>query len=353
MENADAPIRYRVARELYNDGDAAKRIEPEFYKNPEVVKWLKLLKPDTPPQHRSMEHGSFNFCLENSLLKTTQLGLHAGMPAVRNAVRYYISKAGHLPGKPYRGRANDGVFIFGCNLLACAGFTDGAVIGFLRESLEEMYGFVQKGSYDIYCGETERAALKNLPAVYRERKIIKSSVVDAHGFCFPLIYDVVGLSGLYAHGDAETDKKIDAVIRYISTDEFHETVADGYGVLPPYHGRYHTMGWDPKYPGWSGVAGHIERCGAGRDASKLLFFAQYVVKYPRARQTKWFGELSDCLEKYRTDGGTYIFPAKWLDESRGYAVQGHHLSFGENRRKRNWAEIESTFYMQTLRKYIM
>jgi len=28
---------------------------------------------------------------------------------------------------------------------------------------------------------------------------------------------------------------------------------------------------------------------------------------------------------------------------------GRHLSFGENRRKKNWREIESTFYMQLLK----
>jgi hypothetical protein len=27
---------------------------------------------------------------------------------------------------------------------------------------------------------------------------------------------------------------------------------------------------------------------------------------------------------------------------------GSHLSYGENRRKKNWAEIEATFYMQLL-----
>ena len=54
FENADAPIRYRVTRELLGDAQAVKR-------------WLENLKPETPPQHRCMVHGSFDFFLENAM----------------------------------------------------------------------------------------------------------------------------------------------------------------------------------------------------------------------------------------------------------------------------------------------
>ena len=103
------------------------------------------------------------------------------------------------------------------------------------------------------------------------------------------------------------------------------------------------MGWDPKYPGWFDIEKLNSDQGAG-----LLFFAQYISKYPPARKTKWFNNLLCCLEKYKTKNGTYIFPKEFLIEKTGYAVGGKHMSFGENRRKKNWAEIESTFYMQLL-----
>jgi len=344
LENADAPIRYRVARELVKDDAMAKGIEGELLENPTVQLWLKNLKPETPPQHHSMEHGSFDFCLENALLKAVQLGLHAGLPAVADAVAYYLNKARHLPGKPLRVRIIEGIHFLGCNVLACAGFIDGAVIDYLLGSLNELYTFAREGNYDIYCNEEERAALKGIPAVYREREIIKSSIVDVHGYCYPLIYDMVGLSSLYAMDNPEVDRKIDTVIRYISTDDFHNSIADGYGVLPPYQGKYHTMGWDPKYPGWFGAADYLKN----GEAAKLLFFAAYISRYPAARETKWFSDLLGHLEKYRTESGTYLFPAKWMKESRGYAVMGHHMSFGESRRKKNWLEIESTFYVQLL-----
>ena len=106
LGNADAPIRYRVARELLNDDATAKQIEPELLDNPIVVKWLKFLKPESPPQHHSMEHGSFDFCLENAILKAVQLGLHAGLPTVVDAIEYYMDKIREHPGKPCRNRYN-------------------------------------------------------------------------------------------------------------------------------------------------------------------------------------------------------------------------------------------------------
>jgi hypothetical protein len=113
-------------------------------------------------------------------------------------------------------------------------------------------------------------------------------------------------------------------------------------------GRYHGMGWDPKYPGWFNLTDYIEN----GSVSKLLFYAIYISNYPNAVKTKWFGNLLNYLDKYKTENDTFLFPAEWFKESTGYAVQGHHMSFGENRRKKNWCEIESTFYIQLLKQHI-
>ena len=348
MDNAGAPIRYRTARELLKDHQTADKIKPELLGNPVVQLWLQNLKPDMPPQHWSMEHGSFDFNLENALLKVVQLGLHAGFPQIKDAVQYYLGKIQAPPGKPVRNRSNQAGHIFTCNLLACAGFTDGAALDFLLESTDELYGFARKGSYDIYCNAEERAALKGIPAVYRDRPIIKSSIADVYGYCYPLVYDIIGLHKLFELNNPEIDSKIDCIIEYISTNEFHNTVADGYGVLPPFERKYHTMGWDPKYPGWYDVTDYTENI----NPRKLLFFALYISKYPLARKTKWFGELLGYLDTYKTAECRHQFPPEWFKENQGYAVQGSHLSFGENRRKKNWREIESTFYTQLIRQYI-
>jgi len=58
------------------------------------------------------------------------------------------------------------------------------------------------------------------------------------------------------------------------------------------------------------------------------------------------------LEKYRTDRSIYIFHKVWFKETQGYAVSGSHMSYGENRCNKNWAEIESTFYVQIIKHNI-
>ena len=356
VENADAPIRYRVLREFFKDDDAASEIEAELLENPVVKTWLRNLKPETPPQHWSMEHGSFDFCLENALAKICQLGLHSEMAPVADAVKYYIDKmettAAVAPSRPCRsnnlfmlGSTNMGFYsIIISNFLLLAGFTNTCIMENMLGNLEELYCFVNKGEYDIYAGCEERANLKAVPAIWKNKKFIKRQLVEQYGFCFPFIYDIVGLHKLYGLVDDKTDSKIDAVIEYISTNEFHDTIADGYGILVSGDKTYHSMGWDPKYPGWFDIADYMENI----NAPKLLFFGQNISRYPFARKTKWFSDLCSYLDKYKTANGTYLFPAGWLKEQRGYAVQGSHISFGENRKKKNWREIESTFYMQML-----
>ena len=358
LENADAPIRYRVFRELLEDAKAAKAMESELLDCAAVGLWLRNLTPETPPQHWSMEHGSFDFCLENALLKTVQLGLQSELPQLTGAVSYYANKLeADTPAEGYRnntgfrlGSANLGFYsIIIANCLTLAGIKNETVRNYMTGGLDELNDFVSKRDYDIYVNGEERNELKSVPAIWKDKKFIKRGITDEYGFCYPLIYDIVGFYGLYGTLDAKTDKKIDAVVDYISTDEFHDKISDGYGILISGDKKYHAMGWDPKYPGWYDAAGYMEN----GNAAKLLFFAQYIVKFPIARKTKWFEDLLAYLERYKTAGDTYVFPAGWLKETRGYAVQGSHISFGENRKKKNWREIESTFYMQMLKNVII
>ena len=346
LQNADAPVRYRVARELLKDDSLANKIENELLDHPTVKLWLRNLKPNDPPQHWSMVHGSFDFCLENAMNKAVQLGLHAELPPVAEAVRFYIDIMNKNPAQsPYRRSDNQlGQTMIG-NMLTLAGFKERAIVDCISGSLDELYGFASKGDYDIYLSDDERNGLKGVPAIWKGRKFIREHLF-ADGPVYPLIYDIIALHKLYADKNPDTDEKINAVIGYISTDEFHERIEDGYGIVICNNGtKYYGMGWDPKYPGWFDVKSYMENVSP----QKLLFFAQYISNYPAAQKTRWFAELLDYLDTYKTENNTYLFPASWLKETKGYAVQGHHLSFGENRRNKNWAETESTFYMQILR----
>lgn len=343
MDNADAPIRYRVARELLRDMKTAGKLENALLHYPAVGLWLHHLKPQNPPQHRWMEHGSFDFCLENAMLKAVQLGLHGGLPQMTDAAGYYLVKMEQTAGLVRKRR--DFSAIVTANLLSLARVENESVQKYMLESLDEMHRFTRGNDLDIYLTAEERETLTRVPACWKNREhFIRPEIIRDFGFAYPLLYDIVGLHSLYRLGDPAVDRKIDAIIRHVVTDAFHRSVADGYGITIMKKGSYMAMGWDPKAPGWFDVKAYL----AHGHIPRLLFYALYASRYPAARETKWFYDLLANLDLYQTADGRYAFPAAWLPEKQGYAVLGSHLSFGENRRKRNWREIESTFYMQLL-----
>jgi len=101
------------------------------------------------------------------------------------------------------------------------------------------------------------------------------------------------------------------------------------------------MGWDCLKPFNS------NRYYANQNFQRLLLYAQF----PAAVQSKWFSHAVDYMAQFRTPSGTYIFPESFLPESDGNWVLGAHHSLGENRRTRQWVEVESTFYMRKLLSY--
>jgi hypothetical protein len=62
----------------------------------------------------------------------------------------------------------------------------------------------------------------------------------------------------------------------------------------------------------------------------------------------------DHLERFATGHGTYAFPKEYLAEGKGagYWIHGARMGLGENRRSPNWREVESTFWMFTLRRLV-
>jgi len=324
MENADIPIRYRLAREILQDDKMAKGLESALLNHPAVQLWLKNLKPHDPPQHKSMEHGCFDFCLEQALPKVVRLGLHGGFPQVVDAVNYYID--GLRKNATCRPIRKSYTAILVANLLCMADIKDNTVSGVMLKNLDELYSFARCMSYDIYITGEERTKLKRVPKHWAESEFfLNPEPLNEYGYYFPLIHDLKGLYKLYGAHSSETDKKINTVIEYISNDDFHSNICLGYGILTAGKGLYHSMGADPRYPGWFDVAHYIENSDLSRDMLKdiiagsnrseyyeygiiyarpnmhnLLVFAEYLASYPPAWKTKWLNNLLEYFEKLFT-----------------------------------------------------
>jgi hypothetical protein len=343
LENADIPIRYRVLRELCGDDEAARKIESDYLSHPELARWICNLKQeDKRPRER--HHGYLDAHFENAIQKCAQLGMHAGLAVVRDAAGFFLGELEKNAANPQKRKMRDFYSILSSNLLSQAGFDDRVVTDYMLGNLDVLWRFVRQGSYDIYISNEERDRLPGVPPAWRQHKFLKPELVDNYGFCYPLVYDILGLHKLYELGDETVSTKVDDVIHYIADDRYHREISDGYGILIEGKRRYLSIGWDAKFPGWDNAETYL----SGPNPSQLLYFVLHITKYPLAVKTRWFEDVRRLLETYKTQRGTYLFPAAWLLEKTGYAVGGQHMSFGENRRKKNWREVESTFYMALL-----
>lgn len=343
LENADEVIKYRVQREFLDlsANFDYESIQGELLENPEVQLWLKNLKPEIPFK-RNLIHGSFDWQFENSMLKIIRLGLHAGIPQIDEIARYYIKYLEIVSAKAENKRELfDSIIVAG--LLLTAGYTVDIVKDFMKNSLDVLSKFTDSKNYDIYV--ESRESYKGLPKNWKETPIIKPQLLKEYGFCYPMVYDLIGLSSMYSLADSSTNEKVNSVIKYILCDDFHNKIEDGYGILVAGEGRYHGMGWDPKLPGYFDVEQY-----AKISPHKLIFFADILSKYPIAVKSSWYGNVITHLEQFNTGIGTYCFPKEYLREKSGYAVQGFHLGLGENKRKKAWCEVESTFIMLKLKK---
>jgi hypothetical protein len=111
-----------------------------------------------------MMHGSFDFCLENAILKVIQLGLHAGIQVLSDSSSFYT--------------ANCTSDIFAAYFLILADFDVKPATNCLLTHLDRLYSFTKKGNYDFYITDEEKAKLKNIPKNFRKKKFIKKELFE-------------------------------------------------------------------------------------------------------------------------------------------------------------------------------
>jgi len=142
---------------------------------------------------------------------------------------------------------------------------------------------------------------------------------------------------IYALVSPELQAKINNIIDYIIAPEY-DIVLFGYGILAAALKKYYAMGWDCKKPF------NDKQNYSYQNLHRLLLYS----RFPTAVKSAWFQNSIDYLSQYKTKNNTYVFPVGYIPETNSNWVLGSRMSLAENRRKRNWVEIESTFYMLKL-----
>jgi hypothetical protein len=208
------------------------------------------------------------------------------------------------------------------------------LLKFAIKRINTIHDFTRHMDFDIY---DDPANHNGVPKPFRNRPIIKPSVACGNVCKLPLIYDIVALAEAYGRVCAEVKQKIDSIIGYILSPGYN-TVVSGYGILSAGPRKYYSMGWDCKKPF------NDSQDYSYPNLHRLLLYS----RFPAAVRGAWFMNAIDFLTQYKTKNNTYIFPKDYLRETDSNWVLGSHMSLAENRRKKDWIEIESTFYMQKL-----
>ena len=328
MENASPVIRYRTLVEIMKTTDQTlvQKTLAEVLALPQTQKRLDLL---ASLDYRRT-HGANSTYLENVLPILGDFGLYYGMEAFDRANKKISEIIPIIADMSY-----DKLVAY--PFLLRAGFEWDGLLSSATQRIDMIYDFTRHGDYDIYDYYDDETGYKGMPKAFRNRPVIKPAIASGEGIRLPLIYDMVMLAAVYDRVPDKMQVKIDNIVDYVIANEY-DAVKTGYGILRAAPGKYYAMGWDCLKPFNS------NRYYANQNFQRLLLYA----RFPTAVKTKWFSHAVDYMAQYRTAKGTYIFPKHFLGEADGNWVLGARCGLGENRRKQNWAEIESTFYMRKL-----
>lgn len=325
IDNAAPVIRYRTLTELTKCDDKALLQDAlsAVLALPQTQKRLTLLKN----LDYAKTHGSPAMYLENTLPMLNDYGLYYGMAAFDNEIKSVeeitaiVSDSGYdkLISHPFLLRSKIQI--------------DG-LLDFTVERIDMIYNFTRDMNFDIY---DDVADYKSVPKSFQDRPVIKPEIASGGRIRLPMIYDIVSMAAIYNCVSAETQEKIDNIIEYVISPEY-DIVEPMYGILCAAPKKYYAMGWDCKKP-FNDNQGY-----SNPNLHRLLLYSAF----PTAVKSAWFQNALGYLSQYKTKNGTYIFPEDYLPEADGNWVLGVRMSLAENRRKKQWAEIESTFYMLKL-----
>ena len=334
FENGGPAIRYRTATELMYDGEDVdlEPIAADLIEYTMMRKWLDRLAPPRAGDLFSL-HGSNPDAFENVCAKLCELGIRPGMlPACDEGMlgyRRYLEQGGDFTGR---------------SMVACcltwAGYGgDEAVQSCLSERLDNLVELAQAGEYDIYV---DHDTFGDCPAAFRKRPLVNPEFNGK----LPGIWDLYALAHYpQALISPETARRIEAVVAYILHPDY-QALHEGYGYMRTGPRRYWSMGWSVHLPGYNGFE-FSRAIHAHMFVQRLELMAHFAV----ARQSPWFRSSVEHLEGYRTEQGTYRFPARYLREQpSGYWVQGAYMRLEQNRRSRQSLELDSTFRMCKIKR---
>jgi hypothetical protein len=331
LHTGGAVVRYRTAVELLGEAE-----DPgDVLALSEVQRWLNLL--GTGPVHHGRDAAA-----ENCLAKLAEYGLQAGIPTLDEKVLPYC--------RPEACKTDYDHFIL-LPFLIRLGYGEQPVVkGWFQQRLHALIKTADLGQYDIYMEDADK------PPSVRDKRIYKPEFYQE--YILPSCYDFYALA--YAYDVyPQVRPQIDAVVAYFF-DARYQTTPGGYlwnAALRRHYaagrGYLATFPLIVEVPAWQ-AAPSMTASGTGGmvypDAARLLLYMEAGAHLPKVRHSQWLQLHLEHLNGYQTPQGRFAFPRGYLLEREGYYLySGSHMGLAENRRNREWVEVESTFRMLRLR----
>jgi hypothetical protein len=351
-------IKYRTITELTDNPPNLDNLVDDLLRVKAVNSLLQRLECYGPIQ--TVDSGTLNSIhtgagLEGILAKLIELGMKSGIygfdPRMQIFRQYvdnvFVHKALSSPGG--RDVANNRA-VFIAVLLASyfvhAGYEYDEIISFIKERINLLYRIASDKQFSIHLSDTELLDYPKRPKSWTAHPVIRPE--HDPGCCekpLPLIHDIFCLAYLpKAFIDKDLENKIDIIIEYVLNERF-QALPQGYGLLWYKSNRtYYACGWRPEIPCLHNFDSEYER-------NILVLYMDLMSNFKVARESKWFQNCLNYLEKFRTHNGTYCFPPQLLKDTKnmGY-VCGMSMGLGENRKLEKAYEIESTFRMLLIKK---
>lgn len=311
---AEPIIRWRLVKDfaLPVTKKEAARLQKGVLDTEEAKRWLANLGGKGI-------HGSKDTYAENAMAKLVEYGLRAGIPEFDDKMLPYAEGGGWFPE-------------FADCFLVAAGYTthDGLAARF-RKRLSAVHRTAQRADYDLYLAPEEALSV---PKAWRGKPIYRPEFGWEDKLPIPKCCDLYAMAH-WRHGTKTERRKIEDIVAYVSHPSFQSTPG-GY-----FWNRERNTCFS---------AGRA--CLACLTPERLVLFVELFARFRVARESSWFQDALSGLEGCRTERGTYRFPSDHLKEKRNsyHLYGGAHMGLGENRRKRDWIEVESTFRMLNIKR---
>ncbi len=338
LEKGGPIVRYRTLKDIVKRPGycvALKRARKALTDSPLAGKYLALLKMGA--LNRDV-HGSFDYMLENTFGKLSELGLGRGHPEIDKTAMHYL----RLANDAFQVDRARGVWVFITDfyvrevmqLLNIAGYQEKQQVDYTCALIDRLAEFIEADRFDDF--NIPYDGYPNPGKSYGRHKLINPRFYNGATIAVPLIYDLHGFAKCqWLNRRKKSLAKVEKIVEFILSRTY-QAFPPGFGnVYDPERKSYNTHGWK---------ANLEVKKGPGPGSSGLtLLTLESLAQFRTSWKNKHFIKELHIMDGFRGDDGIWRFPKEFLRDGTGYWVVGGRMALESPPRTKEKLALESTF----------